>query len=66
MNHEKPTGKRMSGEEVAKHNSQESCWVIVNGLAYDVTGVYDDCVLQDYRPMADHINQSSCLNTLVE
>jgi len=41
MNHEKPTGPRMSGEEVAKHNSQESCWVIVNGLAYDVTGVYD-------------------------
>lgn len=41
MNHEQPSGKRLSGEEVSKHNNQESCWVIVNGLAYDVTGVYD-------------------------
>jgi len=27
----------LSGEEVAKHNSEESCWVIVHGKAYDVT-----------------------------
>lgn len=38
MNHEQPSGKRLNGEEVAKHNSQDSCWVIVNGMAYDVTG----------------------------
>ncbi len=27
----------ISGAEVAKHNSREDCWVIVNGKAYDVT-----------------------------
>jgi len=38
MNHETPKGRTLSGDEVAKHNSQESCWVIVNDAAYDVTG----------------------------
>lgn len=28
---------KITGEEVAKHNSAESCWVIVHGRAYDVT-----------------------------
>jgi L-lactate dehydrogenase (cytochrome) len=39
MNHQPPTssGKKLSGEEVAKHNSRESCWVIIHGKAYDVT-----------------------------
>lgn len=27
----------LTGEEIAKHNSGESCWVIVHGKAYDVT-----------------------------
>ncbi|KAL3420141.1 FMN-dependent dehydrogenase [Phlyctema vagabunda] len=27
----------LSGAEIAKHNSRESCWVIVHGKAYDVT-----------------------------
>ncbi|OBT82492.1 hypothetical protein VE02_08164 [Pseudogymnoascus sp. 03VT05] len=27
----------LTGNEVAKHNSNESCWVIVHGKAYDVT-----------------------------
>jgi cytochrome b involved in lipid metabolism len=27
----------LTGEEIAKHNSRESCWVIVHGKAYDVT-----------------------------
>lgn len=27
----------LDGEEVAKHNSDKSCWVIVHGKAYDVT-----------------------------
>ncbi|RMZ76038.1 hypothetical protein DV737_g5012, partial [Chaetothyriales sp. CBS 132003] len=30
-------GPLLSGEEVAKHNSNDSCWVIVHGKAYDVT-----------------------------
>jgi len=38
MNHEAPQGRTLSGDEVSKHNSQESCWVIVNDAAYDVTG----------------------------
>lgn len=24
-------------EEVAKHNTQESCWMVIHGLVYDVT-----------------------------
>jgi L-lactate dehydrogenase (cytochrome) len=38
MNHEKQTQSvKLTGEEIAKHNSRESCWVIVHGKAYDVT-----------------------------
>ncbi|KAF2771525.1 hypothetical protein EJ03DRAFT_388274 [Teratosphaeria nubilosa] len=28
---------KLTGEEIAKHNSRESCWVIIHGKAYDVT-----------------------------
>jgi cytochrome b involved in lipid metabolism len=28
--------------EVAKHNTRESCWVIVQGRVYDVTDFLDD------------------------
>lgn len=28
---------KLRGEEVAKHNWKESCWVIIHGKAYDVT-----------------------------
>jgi L-lactate dehydrogenase (cytochrome) len=28
---------KLSGEEVAKHNNKDSCWVIIHGRAYDVT-----------------------------
>jgi L-lactate dehydrogenase (cytochrome) len=27
----------LDGAEVAKHNSRESCWIIVHGRAYDTT-----------------------------
>ncbi|KAF2167736.1 hypothetical protein M409DRAFT_21887 [Zasmidium cellare ATCC 36951] len=40
MNHagsKQPTGEKLAGEEIAKHNSRESCWVIIHGKAYDVT-----------------------------
>lgn len=28
---------KLSGQDVAQHNSKDSCWVIVHGKAYDVT-----------------------------
>ncbi|KAG8904618.1 hypothetical protein FRB99_001415 [Tulasnella sp. 403] len=34
--------KAVSAEEVAKHNSRESCWIIVHGKVYDVTEFLDD------------------------
>lgn len=27
----------LKGEEIAQHNSKDSCWVIIHGKAYDVT-----------------------------
>jgi len=30
-------GGNLTGQEIAKHNSRESCWVIIHGKAYDVT-----------------------------
>jgi len=30
-------GGSLTGAEIAKHNSRESCWVIIHGKAYDVT-----------------------------
>lgn len=29
--------QKLSGQEVAKHNNKDDCWVIVHGKAYDVT-----------------------------
>lgn len=29
--------KRYSMEEVSKHNTQESCWMVMHGFVYDVT-----------------------------
>ena len=37
MNHGSTGKGSITGEEIAKHNSKESCWVIVHGKAYDVT-----------------------------
>jgi L-lactate dehydrogenase (cytochrome) len=34
---ENPEVGTLTGDEVAKHNSKDSCWVIVHGKAYDVT-----------------------------
>ncbi|KXN87466.1 Cytochrome b2, mitochondrial [Leucoagaricus sp. SymC.cos] len=35
------SGRRLSGKEVAKHNSRESCWIIVHENVYDVTEFLD-------------------------
>jgi len=32
----------ISGQEVAKHDSRNSCWIIVHGVVYDVTEFLDD------------------------
>ncbi|KAF2232485.1 hypothetical protein EV356DRAFT_450098 [Viridothelium virens] len=29
--------QKLTGEQIAEHNSRESCWVIIHGKAYDVT-----------------------------
>lgn len=29
--------KQLTGQEIAKHNTKDDCWVIVQGKAYDVT-----------------------------
>lgn len=40
MNHEprkQPKSEQLDGEDVAKHNNDSDCWVIIHGKAYDVT-----------------------------
>jgi L-lactate dehydrogenase (cytochrome) len=39
MNHESNDTQKvkLTGEEVAKHNNKDSCWVIIHGRAYDIT-----------------------------
>lgn len=38
MNHDDGNQpNKLSGAQIAKHNSRESCWVIIHGKAYDVT-----------------------------
>jgi L-lactate dehydrogenase (cytochrome) len=32
----------LTAAEVSKHNSRESCWVVITGQVYDVTGFLDD------------------------
>ena len=34
-----PQSQQLKGDEIAKHNSREDCWVIIHGKAYDVTEV---------------------------
>lgn len=37
-----PTSKTYSGQEVATHDTRESCWIIVHGKVYDVTDFLDE------------------------
>ncbi|CAE7055829.1 unnamed protein product [Rhizoctonia solani] len=36
------SGRLISFDEVQKHNTRDSCWVIINGEIYDVTGFLND------------------------
>ena len=29
----------LSGDEISKHTTKDSCWIVINGNAYDVTDV---------------------------
>ena len=33
---------KLHGSEVAKHNNEQDCWVVIHGKAYDVTDFKDD------------------------
>ena len=37
-----PKSQQLSGEEVSKHNNEESCWVIIHGKVYDVTAFKEE------------------------
>lgn len=39
MNHSSNDNQavKLTGEEIAKHNNKDDCWVIIHGRAYDVT-----------------------------
>ena len=34
-----PAEKKHSAEELAKHKSEENCWIAIEGVVYDVTKV---------------------------
>ncbi|KAI4276671.1 MAG: hypothetical protein LQ337_002343 [Flavoplaca oasis] len=45
MNHEpekQSKSQKLNGQEVAKHNNDTDCWVIIHGKAYDVTEFKED------------------------
>ena len=45
MNHEpvqQPKSQKLKGEQVAKHNHDKDCWVIIHGRAYDVTAFKEE------------------------
>lgn len=37
-----PKNEKLHGSEVAKHNTNEDCWVVIHGKAYDVTEFKED------------------------
>ncbi|KAJ2928605.1 hypothetical protein H1R20_g8462, partial [Candolleomyces eurysporus] len=56
-----PGEVKVSGKEVAKHNSRESCWIIVHDKVYDVTDFLDGmCSPVFYARNAEENLRASC------
>lgn len=60
MNHsgsKQPTSEKLTGEEIAKHDSRESCWVIIHGKAYDVTECVYNHIFEilNFRALTDRL-----------
>ncbi|KAK7036435.1 hypothetical protein VNI00_011632 [Paramarasmius palmivorus] len=56
-----PAEKKLSGKEVAQHNSRESCWIIVHGKVYDVTDFLDG--MKCHLECSSHSQGPNKLNT---
>lgn len=52
----------VDGTEVAKHNTKESCWLAIHGVAWDVTGKVITA-LDIVRRSYSHRSQTSLTNT---
>lgn len=52
----------MDASEVAKHNTKDSCWVVIHGTAWDVTGGYFQRLICAHSLTR---SQTSSMNTLV-
>jgi L-lactate dehydrogenase (cytochrome) len=37
-----PQNEKLHGSDVAKHNTDEDCWIVIHGKAYDVTEFKED------------------------
>ena len=47
----------LTGTEVAKHDSKDSCWVIVHGKAYDVNGPEMITSREQVKAIADALGE---------
>jgi cytochrome b involved in lipid metabolism len=39
---DKEGGSLVHGDEIVKHKSRDSCWVVISGQVYDLTEFLDD------------------------
>lgn len=58
-------GPKLTGEEIQKHNSRESCWVILHDKAYDVTEFLPGTI-QSLSKKIDHEADVQSQNTPVD
>jgi cytochrome b involved in lipid metabolism len=53
-----PASRRLGGEEIARHNRPEDCWLVIRGKVYDVTR-YIDLHPAPRRTITDHCGKES-------